>query len=128
MMKYLQDMQCLPLILEANDMGTVKWHIDGSLEVHNNMKLYSRIYITNGNGEIYAESTKQKLVATKSTEVELIAVDNGINQILLMKYFLVDLGYQMNLSTLYQDNQSIIVHEHNGKVSSTKLAQHINIR
>ena len=44
------------------------------------------------------------------------------------KYFLKEQGYKLNSSILYQDNQSSILLEKNGKASSTKQTRHINIR
>lgn len=78
MMKHFQNTWSLPLILEYDDTRIVKWHIDRSFLVHNDMKSHSRIYMTTSKGVTYAASTKQKLVVKSSTEAELIAVNNGI--------------------------------------------------
>lgn len=91
-MKYLQDIQNLPLILEDKGTGTVKWHIDGSFAVHNNMKSYSKIYMTTGKGATYLASIKQISVAKSLTEDEHTAINIGINLILWTKYFLEDQG------------------------------------
>jgi hypothetical protein len=37
-------------------------------------------------------------------------------------------GYKVNENIVYQDNQSAILLERNGKASSSKRTKHINIR
>ena len=44
------------------------------------------------------------------------------------RYFLESQGYGVFENILYQDNQSAILLEKNGKASSSKRAKHINIR
>ena len=127
LMKYLQDTRYLPLILEDDDSGVLKWYIDGSFAIHNNMKSQTGINLTMGQGTIYGGSLKHKLNLKSSTEAELISVSNGINQVLWTKYFLECQGYEVNSSTIYQDNEASILLERNGKRSSKKGTRHINI-
>ena len=51
-MKYLQETQYLPFILEDDDSGMLKWYIDGSFAIHNNMKSHTGITLTMGKGMI----------------------------------------------------------------------------
>ena len=62
-----------------------------------------------------------------STEAELVGVNDVLPQILLTQYFLEAQGYVTN-NVLYQDNQSTMKLEQNGKASSGKCTGHINIR
>ena len=128
MMKYIQDTQYLPLILEDDDSGVLKWYIDGSFAIHNDMKSHTGINLTMGKGTIYGGSLKHKLNSKISTEAELISVSDGINQVLWTKYFLECQGYEVNSSTIYQDNEASILLKRNGKRSSKKGTRHINIR
>ena len=82
LMKYLQDTLYLPLILEDDDLGVIKWYIDGSFAIHNDMKSQTRINLTMGKGTIYGGSLKHKLNSKSSTKAELISVSDGINQVL----------------------------------------------
>jgi hypothetical protein len=81
-----------------------------------------------GKGAVYATSTRQKLNTKSSTEAELVAVDDILSQVLWTRYFLKAQGYDVTESTVYQDNQSAILLENNGKASSSKRTRHINIR
>ena len=49
-------------------------------------------------------------------------------QILWTRYFLKAQGYKIKENTVYQDNQSTMLLETNGKGSSGKRTRHINIR
>ena len=49
-------------------------------------------------------------------------------QVLWTRYFLEAQGYIIVENILYQDNQSSMKLEHNGKRSSGKRTRHINIR
>ena len=129
LIKYLQETQYLPLVLEDKDSGVLKWYIDGSFAIHNAMKSHTGINLTMGKGKIYGGSLKHKLNSKSSTEAEaeLISDSNGINQVLWTKYFSECQGYEVNSSTIYQDNEASILLERNGKRSSKKGTRHINI-
>ena len=128
LMKYLQDTRYLPLILEDDESGVLKWYIDGSFAIHNDMKSHTGINLTMGKGTVYGGSLKHKLNSKSSTEAELISVSDGINQVLWTRYFLECQGYVVNSSTIYQDNEASILLERNGKRSSKKGTRFINIR
>lgn len=81
-----------------------------------------------GKGAIYGTSTKHKINTKSSTEGELIAVNDVMPQVLWTRYFLEAQGYEVKDSIIYQDNQSAILLEKNGKASSGKRTRHINIR
>ena len=119
-MKYLQETQYLPLILEDDDSGVLKWYIDGSFAIHNNMKSHTEITLTMDKGTIYGGSLNHKLNLKISTEAELISVSNGITQVLWMKYFLECQGYEVNSSTIYQYNEASILLKRKSKRSSKK--------
>ena len=63
-----------------------------------------------------------------STEAELIAASDRMPQIVWTRYFLEEQGYGINDNILYQDNQSAMLLEKNGRASSSKRSHHINIR
>ena len=126
-MKYLQDTWYLPLILEDDDSGVLKWYIDGSFAIHNDIKSHTGINLTMGKGTIYGGSLKHKLNLKSPTEAELISVSDGINQVLWTKCFLECQRYVVNSSTIYQDNKASILLERNGKRSSRKGTRFINI-
>ena len=81
-----------------------------------------------GHGSIYSMSSKQKLNTCSSTESELVGVNDAISLILWTRLFLTSQGYHIKDNIVYQDNQSSILLENNGKRSSTKNTKHIDIR
>ena len=73
-------------------------------------------------------STKQKLNTRSSTEAEVVGINDFMPAVCWTRYFLQAQGYQVNDNLVYQDNQSAILLEKNGKASSSKRTKHINIR
>ncbi len=127
-MKYLRGTQELSLTLEADTTHVLRWWVDGSFAVHNDMKSHTGAIMSMGAGAIVGMSTKQKLNTTSSTEAELVAVNDAMPMIIWMRYFLEAQGYEIKDNIVYQDNQSAILLEKNGKASSSKRTKHINIR
>ena len=118
----------MSLQLQADDLTVVKWWVDGSYAVHNDMKSHTGGTMTLGRGSVYSTSVRQKLNTKSSTEAELVGVADVMPQILWTRYFLQSQGYEMVPSIVYQDNQSAILLENNGKASSGKRTRHLNIR
>ena len=74
-----------------------------------------------GKGSLHTVSCKQKINSKSSTEAELIAVDECIPHSLRIRHFLLEQGYKAaNTVTILQDNQSTILLEQNGILSSSK--------
>ena len=81
-----------------------------------------------GQGMPINTSTKQKINTRSSTETELVAADDFMPIILWTNYFLDGQGYGTHDNILYQDNQSAILLEKNGRKSSSKRTKHLNCR
>ena len=118
----------LPLTLEADGTNIIKWWIDASFAVHPDMRSHTGATMSMGKGSVYSASTRQKLNTKSSTEAELVAVDDVMPIILWTKYFLEEQGCAINDTTIYQDNQSAMLLEKNGRASSGRRTRHINIR
>ena len=71
---------------------------------------------------------KEKLNTKSSTESELVGVDDLMPQILWTILFLQNQGFKMRENIVYQDNQSSLKLENNGRGSSGGRTQQINIR
>ena len=125
--KYLRGTKNLPLVLEADDSGMIKWWVNGSFAVHEDMRSHTGGTMSLGKGAAYATSTWQKLNMKSSTEAELVAVDDIMPQVIWMRNFLEVQGYNVTDNVVFQDNQSTMLLEKNGKQSSSKWTQHINI-
>jgi hypothetical protein len=102
--------------------------VDAAFAVHPNMRGHSGGGLTLGQGFPNVGSTKQKLNTRSSTESEVVGTDDFMPAICWTRYFLKAQGYHVNDNVLFQDNQSAMLLEKNGKASSTKRTKHINIR
>ena len=63
-----------------------------------------------------------------STDAELVGVDDVLTQVIWTRYFLKEQGHIIQDNVIYQDNQSAIRLEKNGKRSISKRTMKINIR
>ena len=127
-LKYLQSTYDLILRLEGDQDGKVLWWADASYATHPDMKGQTGGCMTMGKGAVITASNKQKLVARSSTECELIGVHDVLPSIIWSKNFLEAQGYPLTDVILHQDNQSSILLEKNGRLSSSKRTKHINLR
>mgnify|MGYP000184801625 CR=1 FL=1 len=81
-----------------------------------------------GRGFPIVNSTKQKLNTRSSTKTEVVSVDNCMPVVLWTRCFMEAQGYGVRENIVYQDNQSAMLMENNGKASSSKRTKHISIR
>ena len=84
--------------------------------------------MTLGRGCPVCASTRQKINTRSSTEAEVVGVDDGMPLVIWTRNFLQEQGFEVNDNIVYQDNQSAILLERNGKASSGRRTRHINIR
>ena len=124
-MKYLKSTKNIPLTLEADNSGCIRWWVDASCAVHPDMKSYSGGIMSMGQGAAILGSKKQKLNTKSSTDLELVGVHDYMPMIICVKYFLEAQGYTVSDNLLHQDNQSSIKLEKNGKALSGKRTRHI---
>ena len=127
-LKYLQSTKDLILRLEGDGSGTLCWWVDASFATHPDMKGQTGGVMTMGKGAVMTASSKQKLVARSSTECELIGVHDVLPSMLWSQNFLRAQGHEVKNVVLHQDNQSSILLERNGRLSSSKRTKHINLR
>jgi Reverse transcriptase (RNA-dependent DNA polymerase) len=128
LVRYLRDSKELCLTLEADDLQIVKWWVDASFAVHQDMRSHTGGTMSLGKGAVYSVSTRQKLNTKSSTEAELVGVDDVMPMLLWTRQFMEGQGYVIKDNILYQDNQSSILLEKNGQQSSTKRTRHLDIR
>jgi hypothetical protein len=118
----------MPLTLEADNIQVIKWRVDAAFAVHPDMKGHTGGFMTMGKGTLYGTFKRQKLVTRSLTEAELVGVYNIMPQILWTRQFLEAQGYTVSDSIVHQDNKRAIQLEENGRASSSKQIQHLNIR
>ena len=135
---YLKETVHLPLVIGANNNGTLTWNIDASFAVHPDCKSHTGAYLTLGHGSVLSISAKQKINTKSSTEAELVGVDDAMTFVMWMKHFFESQVRSINVNsllkplgsdvTIEQDNTSAIQLERNGWKSSSKRTKHINVR
>ena len=81
-----------------------------------------------GTGGSYAGSSKQKLNTKSSTESDISGVYDLLNQVIWTRHFLQQQVNNIHDNIIYQDNQSTIELDKNGRQLSSKRTRHINIR
>jgi hypothetical protein len=127
LMKYIRGSRTMPLILSANGTGILKWWVNASFAVHPNLRGHSGGGLPMGRGFPIVSSTKQKLNTRSSAEAEVVGADDFMPAICWTRYFLKTQGYNVQDNILFQDNKSSILLEKNGKASSSKRTNHINL-
>jgi hypothetical protein len=101
--------------------------IDASFGSHEDGRSRSGVVIFMAGAAIAAWSSKQKMVAKSSTESEILALSDGLTEILWMRYFLKDLGYNLPATVVYQDNKSVLTIMKEGRRSHQRT-KHLNVR
>ena len=81
-----------------------------------------------GTGGAYGQLIKQKLNTNSSTESKLLGVYDLLTQVIWTQYFLKEKGFIIHNNVIYQDNQSAIKLENNGRRLISKRTRHINVR
>ena len=102
--------------------------IDASYAVHEDMKSHTGGTTSLGLGTLSNKSSVQKINVKSVCEAELVATSEYLPYNIWLKNFLEKQGYVVKENTIYQDNQSAIRLEKNGRNSCTGNSRHIDIR
>lgn len=102
--------------------------VDATYIVHDNMRSHTDGVFLMGIDTFNEKSTKQKLNSKSSTESKVIGMLDYVPYSIWMGYFLAAQGYKIKRNVLYQENQSAILLEKNGRTSCTGNSRHVNIR
>ena len=112
----------------ADNSEIARTWADVSYATHEDMKSHTGGIFSMGYGIAHHKSTKQKLNTKSSTEAELVGASDYIAYTVWMKRFMEEQGYKLNSNIFYQDNESAIKMEKNGRDSAGNRSRHINIR
>ena len=103
--------------------------VDAAYGVHQDMKSHTGGTMLFGQGVVLCKSSKQKLNTKSSTEAELVGASDYLpNTILWVKMFLSAQGYDVKENEFFQDNQSAMKLEKNGRALCGQKSRHIDIR
>ena len=126
--RYLRGSDDMWLTLHMHDEVNIQWWIDASFGVHPDLRSHTGATMSLGLGSAYSFSRKQKLNTRSSTEAELVGVDDAMSLVLWTRLFLLEQGLQVEDNVIYQDNQSAMRLEGNGRSSCGKQTRHLNMR
>jgi hypothetical protein len=128
LLRYLSSTIDLTATLGADGLVKMYTWVDAAYAVHEDMRSHTGGCISLGRGVFIPKSTKQKLTTKSSTEAELVGASDYLPNTIWAKNFLGAQGYDITENIFYQDNQSAIRLETNGRASAGQKSRHINIR
>ena len=115
-------------IIGADSLRDLHVWVDASHAVHINMRGHTRGTISMGKGTIHNKSSKQKLNTRSTTESEVVGVSEYLPYDLWQVNFLKEQVYDIRNNYIYQDNESAIKMEVNGRNSCTGNSRHVDIK
>ena len=127
-LSYLKGTKQLLLTLSIDNLTVVKTWVDASFAVHEDMKSHTGGVIMMGKGALFASSKRQKINTKSSIEAELVGAGDILPQTIWTNHFLDAQGYNVEESRFFQDNESTMKLERNGRSSAGQRSRHINIR
>jgi histone deacetylase 1/2 len=131
LLKYLVETIGYGLIIRASDLQLIAFY-DAGLGVHLDRKSHSGHLVCLGDTGpkimIHWRSYKQKIVATSSTEAELVSLYEGMDFLIWFKRVMEFLGVPQKRIRVMQDNTSTITMVFFGRGSSGSLTRHIDLK
>ena len=104
--------------MEADNGIDIKWWIDASFTVHPDMKSHMGGTMSFGKGSVYSRLWKQCINTNSLTEAEIVEVDDGMPLVIWTCNFMTAQRYKIKDNVVYQDNQSAILLQKNGRALS----------
>jgi hypothetical protein len=129
LVRYIRGTADLGVVLRPGELGiVVRLYVDASYGMHNDGKSHTGACVVIGDGgAVNCRPSKQEIVVKSSTEGELVAVSNAVNQSLSTRQLLMAQGYKIGPVILYQDNLSCMAMLATGR-SGSERTRHIAIR
>ena len=118
-------------ILSMENMDTIFTSftfVDVAYAVHHDMRSHTGGGLSLGRGLIHAKSSKQKLNTKSSTESDVVGASDYLLYLIWMQNFMAAQGFEFKRNIFYQDNQSAMRLERNGRQSCGQKSRHIDIR
>ena len=115
-------------VIGCENMDNLYTWIDAAYGVWTNMRSQTGGCMSLGLGMIHCKSSKQKLNTKSSTESEIVAMSDYLPYNIWFKNFMKGQGYEFKKNVVYQDNQSAMKMEINGRHSCTGNSRHIDVR
>jgi hypothetical protein len=112
---YLQLTKSWTKVFDRSPIKRMETYIDASFAIHPDGKSQSGCAVFVGGTLVHETCRKQKIITRSSTEAELMALSDHIQEGKLMEEFLVDMSTLCNIGimgqtqVIYQDNQPTII-------------------
>jgi len=103
---------CLTIVCES--IQKLTWYIDGSYATHDDMRGQSGSVLMTGSCAVLVRSNKKKVNTRRSTETELIAVDDALPTIQWTRSFMKYQGDELEME-IKEDNKSTMLLMKNGR-------------
>ena len=116
------------LILGADSLNTFSTWVDASFAPHTDKRSHTGGVISFGRGGLICKSQKQKINTKSSTEAELVGASDYLPHTVFVKNFMEAQGFPSTKVPFYQDNESAMKMEQNGRASAGQRSRHIDIR
>jgi hypothetical protein len=127
-LQYLRGTIDMKLYIGFDDITKMRTWVDVSYAVHQDCKSHTGGVISFGWGVLLTKCQKQKLNTKSSTEGEIVGVSDYLPNMIWARMFLEAQGTILKENILYQDNQSAIKIEKNGKASGGQRTKHMDAR
>jgi hypothetical protein len=104
LLQYLNGTKTIGLTLGAEQPYQLTLYADASYATHPDGGSHGGILISLGNGPIYTQSKKLKLVCKSGCEAEVVALCDGVNVLMWVRTLLEGQGIQQSQSVVCEDN------------------------
>jgi hypothetical protein len=108
-------------VIGADNINDLFVWVDALHAIHDDMKGHTGGVMSLGTGILHGKSSKQKLNTRSTTESELVGVREYLPYDIWQVHFYEHQGYNMMKNIVFQDNQSAIKMEVNGRNSCTVI-------
>lgn len=116
----------MPRKIEIKNLKVIESWVDASYATHMDRRSHTGATLTFSGATIAFKSSKQKMNTKSSTEAELVGASDYVTWNIWVARFLKEQGIVVKKNILYQDNQSGIKLEMNGRSSSSERTRHIH--
>jgi hypothetical protein len=124
---YLASTKDEVLMFKSGGTVDMEVYIDASYGVHAYGSSRTGMVVMMAGLTIGNWSSKQKLVTKSSTEAEIVGLSDGLTNALWMREMLIDQGYALPATVVYQDNEGVIKIIKKGR-SPKHRTRHLNVR
>ena len=126
--KYLKHTINNKRIMGEDSLSQLCTWVDAAYGVHPDLKSHTGGCMSFGYGMVHCNYCKQKLNTKSSTEEEVVGISDYLTYNIWICLFMGAKGYDIKQNILFQDNQSEMKMEKNGRKSCTGNSRHIYIR